>query len=345
MSALLAAPLLIGVASSYKFTLSAAWRAAGITRLGRDAAHTRFFSKLNRGEPVLVAVLGASVAQNGGCFAQPGLRCMLRNGQSSDYLVWGEPRSRPFKGFLVRWFEWLNMTWPHHQHKLINRARDASSLSTLTPCLHSHLPQGVDLVLIEAGSMFLSNQPAEMEHLTRLMLAQELPPAITFVTVHAWCTFGGSERKKTLGFGLSSLASCLRGPLDPHGRRCVYSHIRQHQFPWGRPAALRSTPETVPENMSENMSANMSANMSETTGTGAGSPSGTSHRNETRPLWSASGVYAWRRQQALVSHSDMLEDGIVDVCTRYGISCLSTRDALSVGLRTSAHPHPPPTPN
>ena len=129
----------------------------------------------------------------------------------------------------------------------------------------------------------------------------------------------GSEKKKTLGFGLSSLATCDRGPLDPRGRRCIYSHVRQYQFPWGSPGALRSS-------------------NSEATDTGTGTGAGTG--NETRNLWSVSGVYAWRRQMELLSKSDMLEDGIVDVCTRYGTSCLSTRDALSVGLCAAPQPHP-----
>lgn len=193
--------------SHYRFTLTAHQRAAGLAHVGTDAAHGRLFEKLDRGEGISVAVLGASVAQNGGCFTQPGQRCMLRNGRVNDTLSWGEPRVRQFKGFLVRWFEWLETTWPQ-PHTLYNSGRDASSLSSLTPCLASHLPSnGADLLIVEAGSMFLSHRPAMIEQLVRAVASMRVPPAVVFVTVHVWCTFGGSIRKKTDGFNMRSLPS------------------------------------------------------------------------------------------------------------------------------------------
>ena len=193
--------------SRYPFNLIAPQRAAGLAHVGTDAAHGRLFAKLDRGEAISVAVLGASVAQNGGCMTQPGQRCMLRNGRVNDTLSWGEPRVRQFKGFLVRWFEWLETTWPQ-PHTLYNAARDASSLSSLTPCLASHLPSnGADLLIVEAGSMFLSHTPAMIEQLLRAVASMRAPPAVVFATVHVWCTFGGSIRKKTDGFNLRSLPS------------------------------------------------------------------------------------------------------------------------------------------
>ena len=94
--------------------------------------------------------LGAS-AENSGCFSQPGKRCMANRGVEPVNMVWGEPRRRPFKGFAVRFFEWLNVAKPEHQ--LFNAGRDASSRN-VAPCLFSHLPPSFDLILIEAGSMF-----------------------------------------------------------------------------------------------------------------------------------------------------------------------------------------------
>ena len=154
---------------------------------------------------------------------------MMRNGKQSDSLAWGEPRSRPFKGFLVRWFEWVNTTWPHREHSLYNGARDASSLSTIVPCLHSHVPPQTDLVIVEAGSMFLSHKPPELEELILQLISSSKPRAVAFVTVHVWCTFGGSQAKKTNGFGMQSLETCIRGPLDPRGRRCVYHKTRTYR--------------------------------------------------------------------------------------------------------------------
>ena len=74
---------------------------------------------------------------------------MSMNGRTPVALAWGEPRKRPFKGFLVRWFEWLNTTWPHAGHQLFNAGRDASSLGTILPCLFSHLPPRFDFLLVE----------------------------------------------------------------------------------------------------------------------------------------------------------------------------------------------------
>lgn len=68
---------------------------------------------------------------------QPGQRCMNYHGESNVTLVWGHPRSRPFKGFLVRWFEWLNATWPHAEHRLVNNGRDAQPIWALLPCIYS----------------------------------------------------------------------------------------------------------------------------------------------------------------------------------------------------------------
>lgn len=190
----------------YHFLLPAAHRTAGIAHLGTDGAHERLAAKLHGGRSITVAVLGASVAQNGGCLAQPGARCMQRSGTVPDLMSWGLPRTRPFKGFLVRWFEWLNATWPHVQHALVNNARDATSLSTIMPCLASYLPpQGADVVVIEAGSMFLTHTAGLLEQLLRAIDSMRAPPCIIFLTVHVWCTFGGSFQKKVHSFGLKEV--------------------------------------------------------------------------------------------------------------------------------------------
>ena len=109
---------------------------------------------------------------------------MSTNGLGTTAMLWGEPRYRPHKGFLVRWFEWLNSTWPHPQHRLVNSARDANSMATMVPCLFSHLPPSFDLLFIEGGSMFNTNTPALMEAVARQVVSMRSLPTVAFVTVH-----------------------------------------------------------------------------------------------------------------------------------------------------------------
>ena len=62
----------------HDFLLDERTRDLGVQRLGSDAGS--FIGKLDRGEPVTVVILGASVAENGGCISQPLKRCMNSNG-------------------------------------------------------------------------------------------------------------------------------------------------------------------------------------------------------------------------------------------------------------------------
>ena len=185
----------------HNFTLDAATRIRGLNHVGDSS----LIDKLESGLPVTIAIIGASVALNAGCFAQPGRRCMHNNGRQPVAMLHGEPRMRPFKGFLVRWFEWLNATWPHPQHRLINAAGDATSMSTIVPCLFSHLPSSFDLLFVEGGSMFLGNTPELMEAVARKVLSMRSRPDVAFVTTHYWCRHGGSTYKRTQSHGQLAL--------------------------------------------------------------------------------------------------------------------------------------------
>ena len=88
--------------SGYDFKLYPEALARGTTRLAGTAALMR---KLERGEAISVGVLGASVAQNGGCLNQPDSRCSSNDGIKKTTMAWGQPRVRPHRGFFVRWFQ------------------------------------------------------------------------------------------------------------------------------------------------------------------------------------------------------------------------------------------------
>ena len=260
----------------HKFSLEPAELERGIHNLGAPARFSAFFDKLANGEPVSIGVLGASVALNGGCFDQPGNRCMSTNGKENVSLVWGEPRVRPFEGTFVRWVNWLRWQWPRSQISLLNSARDASSLSTIVPCIFTKLPKEVDLVVIEAGSMWLVNRPNTVEHITRQFLSMRRPPAVLLLTVHAWCTFGGSEKKKTLSYGLTGLPK----------RSYAY-------YPGRAPGKLNVTTAFSLER----------------------------ERCSRLP-----------KTATTCGKSDVLEDGLNEVCRWYNASCLSQRDALLDGF-------------
>lgn len=54
-----------------------------IANSGSNAQMAPLFAKLNAGRPIVLGVVGASVAQNAGCLDQPRRRCMHFNGLPS----------------------------------------------------------------------------------------------------------------------------------------------------------------------------------------------------------------------------------------------------------------------
>ena len=104
-------------------------------------------------------------------------------------MVWGEPRRRPFKGYWVRWFDWLQSAYPHQNHTLFNGGRDATPVQVLLPCLYAYVPPKVDLVFLELGSMLYhhAKDNGALEAVVRKLLALEPRPTIAFVTVPLWC--------------------------------------------------------------------------------------------------------------------------------------------------------------
>ena len=163
--------------------------------LGRSIAHrgeasnlSPLFAKLQSRKPIVLGVLGASVAQNAGCLDQPHRRCMHYNGQHPIQMAWGAPRKRPFKGFAVRFLEHINATYPHHDHRINNSGVDKTPVSGMLTCLMTNLPTTLDIVLIEFNSMARWTKQPGVEALVRQLLASLKPrPAIAIVSVNSWC--------------------------------------------------------------------------------------------------------------------------------------------------------------
>jgi hypothetical protein len=124
---------------------------------------------------------------------------MDHNGIRKVAMVHGEPRIRPHKGWIVRWFEWLQAAYPHSGHELSNVAASGTPLGVFLPCLHNYLPPRVDVALLELGSLGGLQKLSDVERLVRVLNAMEPPPTILFVTVRAQCTFTTRSPKRASG--------------------------------------------------------------------------------------------------------------------------------------------------
>ena len=76
-----------------------------VARMASPRSLSPLFARLSRGEPISFGLIGASVAQNGGCLSQSYKRCFDYRGVSRVKMAWGEPRKRKFKGWAVRFLE------------------------------------------------------------------------------------------------------------------------------------------------------------------------------------------------------------------------------------------------
>ena len=171
-----------------------------VTRIAPPAATDTLFRRLSQGLPVRVGVLGASVAQNGGCLTQPGKRCM-------QYAHTAANKAANGPGFAVRFFEHLNVSFPHVGHALHNGGADATAPQHMVRCLLSHLPPPVHMVVIELGSMAQYQEHVAIEALVRALLSLTPQPLLVLLSVRKMCVHprGANEgrlptRAKQRGF-------------------------------------------------------------------------------------------------------------------------------------------------
>ena len=154
-----------------------------LVELGTATTLRPLFDRLDRGEPVSVGLLGASVGQSGGCIAQPYKRCMLYGpGRAAP-----APSRNTGPGFLVQLFDAINRTWPHPGHALHNAAADGTPGNAILPCLFSHLPHELHLVVLEFGSMARYTQRDGIEAVLRVLLALPSRPVLVFLTFREFC--------------------------------------------------------------------------------------------------------------------------------------------------------------
>ena len=150
----------------------------GVRLLGHPISLDRLFAQLHAGKPITIGVLGASVAQNGGCLDQTGKRCMVYRGAANTPA-----------GFAVRMLRHINRTWPG-DHRINNMALDGTGAEHAAHCVVGHVPAEVELVIAEWGSMALHTVRAlpSIERIARVLLARPRPPVLLHLSVHEWCS-------------------------------------------------------------------------------------------------------------------------------------------------------------
>lgn len=115
--------------------------------LGRVELLAPLFSRLDAHAPVTLVALGSSVtARAGGCSHS------IIDGSASNCC--GATCTSRSSGFLRSFFDYINRTWPHSEHKLFNAGVPASMPSTYVECLETWLPRdsngsSVDLFIVE----------------------------------------------------------------------------------------------------------------------------------------------------------------------------------------------------
>ena len=128
---------------------------------------------LHAGRAISMGVLGASVAQAGGCVSetQRGDRCFMHR----------------CSGSLARLFRTINTSFAHADHEMMSSALDATPAHMMLDCLLALLPRAPKLLVLEFGSMASSMNEARTELLVRTLLELPSRPHLLFVTVREWC--------------------------------------------------------------------------------------------------------------------------------------------------------------
>ena len=177
------------IVASHSEEMDADAVARAIAREGAAANAQPLFRKLASGEPIVLGVFGASVAQNAGCLAQGNRRCMRYSGIQTTALPWGNPYVRPFKGWAVRLLDHINATYPHPSHRINNSGLDATPAAVALDCLFSYLPSMMDIAILEFGSMAMWNSHSlwSIEAIVRHFMALPSPPMLVLLSVHNWC--------------------------------------------------------------------------------------------------------------------------------------------------------------
>lgn len=189
---------------------------------GGSAGWAAFWETLSAGQPITAVALGTSVTgTQGGCthsFMPFCPRCCstrdLGPGKNAELVS----RASRGRGWVRRWFDWLNDTWPHAESALYNAGRAGGSLRLFAECLSSWAPRRVDLWILEMG-VVADSELHHIERLIRTLLRHPAspggaPPAVLFVVLFPWCVWPAHNPLRHPG-GLERLCTATTPPHLP----------------------------------------------------------------------------------------------------------------------------------
>lgn len=154
----------------------------GITNLGDATRMDRVRHALRRGEPVLVAALGASVTSD--------YAGIDGDSQALHPSVCAAALRQCGRG--CRWVGWLQDTvdvlraaLPKAHVTAVNCGLPGNPLSFAAPCLESHVPASADLVVVDAAT--IRSSPQSVEAILRRLLNLPRQPAVVLLHFFHWC--------------------------------------------------------------------------------------------------------------------------------------------------------------
>jgi len=163
-------------------------RDLGLTLIG---AADRLRRKLRAGLPITLMTLGASNTVRGGCHKWQGdTRC------AADQYTQPHPETGRPRAWIVQAFDAINRTWPHPQHRLINRGVMATHAKLFADCQNTYIPVESDLVMLSfndmctgffhdsLGDLFSTDDSIAVESIVRGVLQQPDPPAVLIFNTH-----------------------------------------------------------------------------------------------------------------------------------------------------------------
>ena len=144
--------------------------------VGSPSHFVNFRKRLDAALPVTILAVGSSlVATHAGCTQKaPSAR-----GPACRNTPCGTVCGGSTHGWVRQVLEWLNSTWPHPGHSLINLGEAGGSLvSALTTCPSTYLNFDVDLALVD----LTTTSVPDGERLLRLLLRRRGRPTLPLLT-------------------------------------------------------------------------------------------------------------------------------------------------------------------
>ncbi|KAI3430755.1 hypothetical protein D9Q98_009167 [Chlorella vulgaris] len=190
----------------------------GLGYYGSGARLERVVAKLMVGEPIVAATVGGSVTVGSG---------------SSNLTE---------NGYAPRFFHFLNATFPHRDHVLVNKAIGGTNAGTFGTCLERLVPQDADLITVELtynehpNLPFTSSDRKGFEQLLRKLLRMPKAPAIVLLHHFSWHQNIGDGVAEGLYYRgaephLATLAQYYDIP-SPSLRDAVYAEMRADLAPF-----------------------------------------------------------------------------------------------------------------